>query len=300
MTILCAEKFRNWLVLPGLFLFITGASAHQPRIMESNSVEINHPEVSQAFYGELKGSPCEFRIQSNQDFKLYVGLLVPDISNIRKDISAEIYRVNDGKTEPIALLDGSLYVWTPFFEDYAKDNYFWGPEYKADDSIKGEELEGRPVPAGDYRIKVFSPSNLGKFVLVTGFLEVFPFEEMIKASITVPRLKAQFFDYPLSALVTSPYVWGYLLTIYALAFIAGFIYRVILKKFAKNSARQAHKNIGKPDRLLRAAIGFGLFFWAVTTSWSPLLFFFSGFAFFEAIFSWCGFYAAIGKNSCPI
>jgi len=288
-------------ILFALFLFMPGlASAHQPRIVESDIVEINNPEFSQAFYGELKGSPTEFCIQSNQDFKLYVGLLVPDIPNIRKDISAEIYRVKDGKNETIALLDGNRFEWTPFFEDFARDNYFWGPEYKADDSIKVGELKGRPVSAGDYRIKVFSPSNFGKYTLVTGFLDAFPFAEILKAATTVPRLKAQFFGYSLSVLVASPYVWGYLLAIYTLAFITGFIYRFIIKKFAKNPVRKVHKNIGKPDRLLRAAIGLGLFLWAVTTSWSPILLFFSGFALFEAFFSWCGFYAALGKNTCPI
>ncbi|PIR45804.1 MAG: hypothetical protein COV08_03115 [Candidatus Vogelbacteria bacterium CG10_big_fil_rev_8_21_14_0_10_49_38] len=87
---------------------------------------------------------------------------------------------------------------------------------------------------------------------------------------------------------------------YVIAFITGFIYRAILKKFAKNSPRGVARNIGKPDRLLRLAIGAGLLLWAITTSWSPILIFFSGFAFFEAIFSWCGFYAAMGKNTCPI
>ncbi|MSS74849.1 DUF2892 domain-containing protein [Candidatus Pacearchaeota archaeon] len=84
---------------------------------------------------------------------------------------------------------------------------------------------------------------------------------------------------------------------YILAFIAGFIYRTILKKFAQNSPRGFAKNIGKPDRLLRLAIGVALLLWAITTTWSPILLFFSGFAFFEAIFSWCGFYAAMGKNT---
>lgn len=268
--------------------------------MESDRVEIKNPEVSQAFYGELKGSPSEFHIQSDQDFKLYVGLLIPNIPGVQKDISAEIHRIENGKNELIALLDGSHYDWTPFFEDFAKDRYFWGPEYKADDSIKGEKLNGRPVLAGDYRIKIFSPSNDGKYILVTGFLEEFPLNEILKAAIILPRLKAHFFGYPLSVLMASPYVWGYLLALYGLAFIAGFVYRLILKKVAKNSARKAHKNIGTPDRLFRGIIGLGLFLWAVTTSWSPLLFFFSGFAFFEAVFSWCGFYAAIGKNSCPL
>lgn len=286
------------------FIFLTllsgMAMAHQPRIVESNFETIQHPEVSQAFYGELKGEPAEFRIQSDQDFTLYVGLLLPDISNIQKDIFAEITHIQNGANETIALLDGSQFDWTPFFEEYAQDHYLWGPEYKADDSIKGETLKGRPVPAGDYRIKVYSPSNLGKYVLVTGFLEEFPIKEVMKTIITVPRLKAQFFDNPFTSLAASPYVWGYLLGLYALAFIAGFAYRLIVKKLARSSSRQAKHNIRWPDRLLRAAIAIGLFLWAVTTSWSPVLLFFSGFSLFEAIFSWCAFYAAIGKNSCPI
>jgi hypothetical protein len=275
------------------------ASAHQPRIVENDTVIIKYPEVSQAFYGELKGSPTEFRIQSNRDFNLYVGLLVPDIANIRKDISAEVYRVENGNLESIALLDGNDFVWTPFFEEYVQDKYFRGPEYKADDS-SDEGLRGRPVSAGDYLIRVFSSSNIGKYTLVTGFIEEFPFKEILKASITVPRLKAQFFGYSIFEILSLPYMWGYLLVIYTFAFIAGFIYWLVLRKFAKNSVRKLNKNIGKFDRLFRFAIGLGLFLWAVATSWSPILFFFSGFAFFEAIFSWCGLYAALGKNSCPL
>lgn len=87
---------------------------------------------------------------------------------------------------------------------------------------------------------------------------------------------------------------------YLLADIVGFMYRAILKKFAKNSSRGVTRNIGKADRLLRLAIGVGLLLGAITTTWSPILIFFSGFALFEAIFSWCGFYAAMGKNTCPV
>jgi Na+-transporting NADH:ubiquinone oxidoreductase subunit NqrB len=47
-------------------------------------------------------------------------------------------------------------------------------------------------------------------------------------------------------------------------------------------------------------IGIALLVWAITTSWNPLLIFFSGFLFFEALFSWCGLYAALGKNTCPL
>jgi len=94
--------------------------------------------------------------------------------------------------------------------------------------------------------------------------------------------------------------WRLIVASYILAFIFGFTYRMILKKFAKNTTRGIVKNIGKPDRILRFGIGLGLLILAIITNWSLILFFFSGFAFFEAIFSWCGYYAAIGKNTCPL
>lgn len=83
-------------------------------------------------------------------------------------------------------------------------------------------------------------------------------------------------------------------------FLGGFVYRAILKYFAsKQSVRGRTKNIGTPDRLLRAAFGAGLLVLAFLFA-SPLLFVFAGFCFFEALFSWCGLYAALGKNTCPL
>lgn len=121
--------------------------------------------------------------------------------------------------------------------------------------------------------------------------------------------KSQFFtDSPVNFLFTSV-GFGYVFLLFASSFLFGFIYQSVLKNVAawkakrltgawKNRARS--QNIGSGDRILRSAIGLGLFLLAVTTSWSPWLFFFSGFSFFEAAFSWCGFYAALGKNTCPI
>lgn len=83
-------------------------------------------------------------------------------------------------------------------------------------------------------------------------------------------------------------------------FVFGFLYRLTLKKFAKKTPYGVQKNIDIKGRVFRALIGVGLVVWAVMTDWSPVLFFFAGFTFFEAIFSWCGLYAAMGKNSCPI
>ncbi|MCE5328087.1 MAG: DUF2892 domain-containing protein [Planctomycetaceae bacterium] len=283
-----------------LALLPSSLLAHQPRIASSSGMtDIRRPEVSQAFYGELIGSPAEFRIQSEHEFRLYVGLLVPDIAGVRKDISAEIVQKTSDGARSLATLDGTAFHWKPFFERFGGDNYFWGPEFEADGSGPDMSIKGRTVPGGTYLIRVFSPTNQGKYVLATGDVEVFPVGEMLHAARIMPRLKAEFFDKSPLEIILSPIGWGYILAIYVLVFIAGFVYRLLLRRLARNTLQGRAKNIGGKGRLLRAGVGLVLLVWAVTTSWNPLLLALSGFCFFEAIFSWCGLYAAIGKSSCP-
>lgn len=283
------------------FLFLPMfAQAHQPRIIEAGQTEIKNPEISQAFYGELKGEPADLYINSEKDFRLYIGLLVPDVPGARKDLSVDINRIVDGRKQPVAFLDGANFSWTPFFEKFARDNYFWGPEYKADDSQKGTALKGRQVPAGIYLIEISSPENLGKYSLAVGDTESFPILEMVHAGLIVPQLKAKFFGESPLTIISSPFGWGYILFLFLLAFIFGFIYRSLLKFFAKGRPFGRTRNIGLPDRLVRAGLGSFLLVFALATSWNPVLIFVSGFCFFEAVFSWCGVYAALGRNSCPI
>ncbi len=91
-----------------------------------------------------------------------------------------------------------------------------------------------------------------------------------------------------------------LLIAYVTSFIFGFSYRFLLKKFApKNFKKNANPNIGKPDKALRISIAVILLIIGFFSN-NFILLFFSGFALFEAMFSWCGFYAVIGRNTCPI
>ena len=93
---------------------------------------------------------------------------------------------------------------------------------------------------------------------------------------------------------------GLILLIFALAFAFGFVYRWLMKWLAEKSVRGRSQNIGKKDRWLRFVLFIFFFLWAILTTWNPLLLFFAGFCLFEALFSWCGLYAALGKNTCPI
>lgn len=79
----------------------------------------------------------------------------------------------------------------------------------------------------------------------------------------------------------------------------GFLYRFVLKLLSIKNNKMVAKNIGKNDRVLRFIFAVGLLF-SYFYFRHNLLLFFSGFCFYEAFFSWCGLYALIGKNSCPL
>jgi hypothetical protein len=164
---------------------------------------------------------------------LYVGILVPDIKDVKKDISAEIYQINNSNKKIISVLDGSNFKWTPFYEEFGKDNYFWGPEFKSDDSQKGVDLKGEPVPAGKYIIRVYSPSNTGKYSLVTGYKEEFPLSETLNTIIKVPQLKLFFFNESLIKVFSTVFVWLPVLIILVLAIIIYFTVRYVVRKISR-------------------------------------------------------------------
>jgi len=268
----------------GVFVLPSPASAHQPRLVETSEITVVDPAVSKAYYGKLVGEPAVYTISADKPFALYVGVLVPDIAGQKKDVSAVILK----EGEEIALLEGLGFEWKQFFEPFGNDTYWQGPEYKAQ------------ADAGTYEIRVWSSNNDSKYSLAIGEIEAFDFKETVNALTLIPQLKKDFFNKSPVDFILSPFGWGLIVIMFVLAFIFGFIYRTILKKFARNTTRGASKNIGKKDRMIRVVIGVALLLIAITTTWSPWLLFFSGFAFFEAIFSWCGFYAALGKNTCPV
>ena len=260
------------------------ASAHQPRIVENKQTIVQNPEISKAYYGTLTGEPDIYVIKTDKPFELYVNILVPTISNQKKDVSAVVLR--DGKE--IAVLNGLNFEWKQFYEPFGADTYWMGPEYEA------------RAEAGTYEIRVWSSNNDSKYSLALGKIEAFSATETLNTLTTIPKLKKNFFDKSPASFIASPLGWGLIIILYILAGIAGLTYRTILKQFAKGTVRGAHKNIGTKDRLIRCMIGIGLLVWAILTTWNPVLIFFSGFVLFEAIFSWCGYYAIIGRNSCPI
>lgn len=263
----------------------SAAFAHQPRLVAENAVVVViDPEVSKAYYGTLPGEPAVYTITALEPFALYVGVLVPAIAGQKKDVSAVITK--DG--QPLATLDGAGFTWTKFTEPFGNDEYWEGPEYKTE------------ATAGTYEIVVSSPNNDSKYSLAVGEIEAFNLEESLHAVTVIPELKRDFFNKSPIDFILSPLGAGLIVIMFGLAFVFGFLYRYILKKFATGTVRGVSHNIGKYDRLIRFAISLALLLWAITTTWSLWLLFFAGLTFFEAIFSWCGLYAALGRNTCPV
>ena len=282
------KKLLTLLIATLIFTILTPAiaSAHQPRITEDTQIQVIDPEISKAYYSQLNNEPHTYTISSEEPFLLYAGVLVPALENPKKDISANI--INTETQEILATLDGNNFEWTEFFEPFGYSTYWEGPEYEEE------------VPAGQYQITVSSINNDSKYSLAVGKIEAFNFSETANALKLIPELKRDFFEESPANFIFSPFGWGFILIMYIIAFAFGLIYRFTLKRLAKGKPRKAHKNISKKDRLLRLTLGIALLIWAITTSWNPILLFLSGFTIFEAIFSWCGLYAAMGKNSCPI
>ena len=161
-----------------LSFFLPTALAHQPRLVgDDTEVIVTLPEISKAYYGNLAGKPVTYHIEATDTFRLYVNILVPDIEGVGKDVSVKILK----KNAVISVLDASAHVWTEFYEPFAGDAYYRGPEY-----VETQE-------PGDYEIQVYSPDNQGKYVLAIGDREAFPFGELVKTYLVLPRLKSEFF-----------------------------------------------------------------------------------------------------------
>jgi len=170
-----------------IFLFLSLAnsvSAHQPNIvyLQQGDVKISNPEISQAFYDDLKGKPRDYFIDSDKDFELYINLLVPEEANKEGRYSASIFLLKDGQAEEqIASIDGTSFDWQQFYESFGRDYYLKGPEFS------------KQVSAGKYKIEVYSKDNQGKYILAVGKKESFDIQSILNIYWQLPLLKITFF-----------------------------------------------------------------------------------------------------------
>ena len=153
--------------------FSASILAHQPKLITHSSSfdkphEVIFPEISKAYYGQLTGEPDYFVIKSEKDFLFYTSILSPKTSDSYKWLSLE---VQDGNGDILYKADGSKFNWTPWYEPYARDWYWKGPEIGIN---TGKEFQTSfQISAGIYYIKVFNDDNLGHYSLAVGEAEFF-------------------------------------------------------------------------------------------------------------------------------
>jgi len=165
-------------------LLISAAFAHKPYIIgkTKNDILVKEPEISKAYYGELKGDDMFYVISSDTDFELYVNILAPDLSPETQHNNSDLSLwITDNNNLDIRL-KGEDWNWTKFYEEYGRDNYLKGAEYKAN------------VSSGIYYIVVYSKTNSEKYALVIGEKEDFNLFTYISAFIKAIYLDWWFFE----------------------------------------------------------------------------------------------------------
>ncbi len=133
---------------------------------------IVEPEISKACYMELTGAPHVYRIDSPKAFDFYAGLLQPKLEGcpMTRTFSLELL---DESFRRIDWVDGSADRWTAFFERFARDWYWKGPE------IGLNNRSTRFAQQGTCYLCVFNADNRGKYVLAVGDTKWFHFQELI-------------------------------------------------------------------------------------------------------------------------
>jgi hypothetical protein len=175
---------RIIILLALALMLVSIADAHQPRIVFGNQtslgdpVKIEDPEISKAYYGILDGKPDFYNIEAHQPFRLYLNILAPDLNDSTTDFIVEVS--SQGKT--LLVLNGTNYNWTKFYEEFAGNDYFKGPEIYDN------------LSEGLYHIKVYNPGNNGKYSLAVGDIESFPPSEIMNALFTLPKIQSEFFE----------------------------------------------------------------------------------------------------------
>jgi hypothetical protein len=249
--------FKYILLLFVLFLSICAVAAHQPRVdigtntTVSNPIIVENPEISQAFYGNLKGNPDYYQITSDKPFELYLNLLVPASPGLGGSLPS--LQVTDSSGKIILTLNGATSAWTPYFEEFGGDYYLKGPEATQN------------VPAGTYNIKVFNANNQGKYSLAIGKIEAFPADESLKAIINLPILKEQFFGKPVTVLFLE--FFGIIL---ALGTIMVLFVMTIMSRKSREVTEITAKAAGALKPLMWLGIAITGFVWVYVMFQNPL------------------------------
>lgn len=253
--------FKKIVIFLTIFLTFSSAKpllAHQPVIVGNETIYIQDPEISRAFYDELSGIPQRYFIESNKEFELYLNLLVPLKINPNGRYSAKVYDLNNN-LQLLATVDGPSVPWSVYYETFAKDYYYKGPEY---DKI---------MPAGKYAIDIYSGDNQGKYVLALGKIENFSVKNSLNIVSLLRDLKVNFFETSPFTLTITIFGIVYLATIFIAALLFFIIYKIIVHQPQKTSLKK---------KLIKSSLFVVLIMLGLYT-WNPIVFFIADILFID-------------------
>tara|TARA_B100000029_G_scaffold320840_1_gene313232 strand:+ start:332 stop:1015 length:684 start_codon:yes stop_codon:yes gene_type:complete len=156
-----------------LIFFFSKALAHQPKLINyspliNNPHKVTFPEISKAYYGKLKGEPHYYIIESETKFSFYAGITIPKVNDSYTWISIEVLDLNNNI---LFSGDGKNYQWKSWYEPYARDWYWLGPQIGTHNHK--EFKSSLKIDAGTYLIRVFNENNVGSYSLAIGDKEFF-------------------------------------------------------------------------------------------------------------------------------
>ena len=166
-----------------IFIFIllltTNLFAHQPKLINyspsvDNPHEVIFPEISKAYYGKLSGEPHYYIINSEKEFLFYTGILSPKIDDEYKWLSIAVYAINEKNNKILIFFaDGQDFKWEAWYEPYARDWYWKGPEIGAEVNEDTGFKRSFNLSKGTYLIQIFNKDNVGHYSLAVGEAEFF-------------------------------------------------------------------------------------------------------------------------------
>ena len=246
-----------------------GVFAHQPRIVDSEKINVTKPEVSKAYYAKLSGKPHTYIISVNSAIDLYVNVLFPYKEGHKKNITVKVFRGD----QSLGVLSSGEVDWKKFFEPFGQSMYWKGPELK------------KNVDAGKYKILVQSKEKNLRYVLAIGETEDWNGIDIIKAILLIPELKRNFFEESPISFIFSPLGYGYILLLQLLVLLVGWVILKIMKISGIKTQWKYFQKFAKIFIVLGVLFWVGLLSWAVRTSWDPIIILMSGLALFMVIIS---------------
>lgn len=243
-----------------MFAAIGAANAHRPLLVKGERIKVVDPHISWAFYNKLSGKKHEYVVNLKDDEQVYVGILLPYLSDSQSLVSARI--VNEAGIE-IAKLDGKRFAWKIFYESYANDTYWYGPEFR------------KRLRQGTYTVEVFSEKNEEKYALAIGEVESFPPLAIYETLRVVPQIKREIFEKSPADFLFSIFGVSYIVIVYLVALLGTLTYRALARRLS-NKRRLCTFFLSRIEKMVILVAGFSLLSFAIFTSWHPLLLFVSG------------------------